>query len=131
MPYTIQPLDDFVEIQITGQPSMWELLNVLRQLRERDPRKKKPDVWIISEDTVFPLEWHTQIANTLQRLCLPDMAVGAKSAIVVCNEFQRAQFEMYRQQAQSLPFEVGVFKSRANALKWLVEDGALVDQDCK
>ena len=120
MPYKIEHKGGYVEVSLSGDPCQYELLEVLRQLRQRDPRKETPDLWVVADETVFPVEWHQPIAATVKGLCRKDM-VGARSAIVAPDRLHKAQLEMYRHQARHLPFELQIFTCRDEAGEWLIE----------
>lgn len=61
----------------------------------------------------------SEIAQEIRSLLTRDF-VGNKTAIVAAGEFQKAQLELYRLEASILPFEIRVFRSRDEAVKWLV-----------
>jgi aspartate aminotransferase len=48
--YRIEEKEDFVEVQLSGQTSSWEVLRAVRQLHERYPRKEVSDLWIVSDE---------------------------------------------------------------------------------
>jgi hypothetical protein len=45
--------------------------------------------------------------------------VGNKTALLVSGDLQRVAANMYRSDAADLPFEIEVFTSREDALRWL------------
>ena len=118
MPYKMQKIDGFVEVSVWGETSKWEMLEAVWELRLRDPCKKVSDLWIVSGECMVPFDEFPEIAETVQSLCTPGM-IGSKSAIVASDELQRAQLELYRAEAAILPFEIRVFRSRDDAVRWL------------
>ena len=118
MPYLIIENDGFVEVQVSGETSVQEILEVIRTLREKDPRKNKSDLWIVAENSIVPISTFSAIAQTVGSLCHPNMT-AKRTAIVVSNELHRAALDIYREEAQSLPFEIGSFTSRDEAVQWL------------
>ena len=120
MSYKIRPADGIVEIDIWGQTNKWEVLEVLGQLRARDPGKKVCDLWVVAEDTTLPVDAFYSVAETVKKLCTVDMVqAGCRSAILAANEFHKALLSMYLHEARELPFTVGVFTSRDDAMAWL------------
>ena len=105
MPFEIERGEDIVEVTVSGTPTRWELLEAFRELQQEDPRKEMPEVWTLAENTVFPIEWHTPAADAVKKLC-PSGMVGARSAVVACDRLQKAQIELYAQEARRLPFEI-------------------------
>jgi hypothetical protein len=118
MSYKIQEIDGYVEVSVWGETSKWEVLEIIRELQRRDPCKKVSDLWIVSGECMVPFTELSEIADAVKSLCTPNM-IGSKSAVVAANELQRMQLEMYRAEAAMLPFEIGVFKSREDAVQWL------------
>jgi hypothetical protein len=54
----------------------------------------------------------------LTRFLSNDM-MAKKSAIVVADYLQMAQARLYLEEAKSLPFEIGVYMTREEAIRWL------------
>jgi hypothetical protein len=118
MSYRIHTAVDFLEVELSGETSAGEVLGVIRELRLMDPRKEKSDLWMISPDSIVPVAAFTTIAESIARLCPADI-VGKRTAVVVQSRFQKAMLDIYRSEAEFLPFEVGVFDSREQAVEWL------------
>ena len=118
MPYRIHRSDGIVEVEVSGNTSVTELLSAVRELRAMDPRKEVSDLWTISEDIVVPFAEFSTIVANIKALCTSDM-VGCKTALVANGEFQRAVMDLYRSEAKALPFQIGVFASREQAIHWL------------
>ena len=118
MAYRIHEGDGFVEVQISEETSVEELLGVIRELRDRDPRKEISDLWSLSEDSIIPIASFASIVASVAPLCPRDI-VGRKTAVVASNELHRAVLDIYRAEAARLPFAIGVFTSREEAVHWL------------
>jgi hypothetical protein len=119
MAYQIEKKDGFFEVRISGETSKYEILEVIRELDRRDRGKKFPDLWLVAEESQVPLVHFSEIAQGIRSL-LPRDAVGNKTAIVAAGEFHKAQLEMYRDEASILPFEIRVFRSRDEAVEWIM-----------
>jgi len=120
MPYQIQIRDGIAEVTLSGETSVAEVLQAVGELRDRDPRKEGCDLWEISEECVVPIDAFPAIAGGIKSFC-PNGMVGNKTAFVANSEFQKSVMDMYRSEArkQKLPFEIGVFTSRDEAVRWL------------
>jgi hypothetical protein len=118
MPYRIQKTDGFVEIYLWGETSPGEVLVVLRRLHDLAPSKELSDLWIFSSECVIPCEAYQTIVKAAQSLCCTGM-IASRSAIVAADQFQKAQLELYLREAQNLPFEIGAFTERDEAVEWL------------
>ena len=119
MAYQIEKKDVFFEVHISGETSKDEVLEVIRELDRKDPGKKYPDLWLIAEESQIPYVHFIEVVQGIQSL-LPPGSVGNKTAIVAAGEFYKAQLEMYRSVASILPFEIRVFRSRDEAVKWIM-----------
>jgi predicted nucleotidyltransferase len=118
MPYRIELRDDIVEVYLWGRTSHVEVLNIIRELNARDPRKEQSDLWILAEDVVIAFQDFPAIAENVLDLLTPDM-VWKRSAVVASSATQQAFVELYKTQSRSLPYEIGVFTSRQEAVDWL------------
>jgi hypothetical protein len=118
MAYRIEPRDGYTSVLVWGTTSKRELLQALRELQRRDPVKAASDLWTIGRECVVPFAAFTEIVEAIRGFCVPGM-VGNRTAIIVADGFQRAQFELYRAEAADLPFEIGGFASEAEAVAWL------------
>ena len=118
MAYKIEAKDGYVEVQVTGRTTKHEIIEILRELSRRDPRKETPDLWLVESESQVPLADFIEIALAVGKL-LPPGIVGARSALVAADHFQMAEMQMYRLESSFLPFELGVFHTQAEALAWL------------
>jgi hypothetical protein len=111
------------EVRVWGDCSESELLGILTQLWEKDRGKHSSDLRIVAPGCLIPFGTYPRIVDRLRQFCQADqMTHGRRTAIVASDEFQKALLELYRIESQSLPFEVGVFMSRDEAVRWLRED---------
>lgn len=118
MAFRIEKTEDFIEVHLWGNAHESEVITILRKLHEMAPRKEISDLWLLSEEYVLPWDTFLPIVKEVTRLLSRDM-IAKKSAIVVANHFQMAQAELYLEEAECLPFEIGVFMTRDEAIKWL------------
>jgi predicted Fe-S protein YdhL (DUF1289 family) len=118
MPFRVSENDGLVEVHAWGDVSMAEVCMVLRELRQRDPHKERSDIWYISDASVIPIAAYAAIVEELKSMCGPETG-ASRSAIVVSNELQRAAMEIYKAEAVGLPWQIGVFRSRDEAVAWL------------
>ena len=124
MPYAIEEQDGRFEIQLWGATSKWEVLEIVYQLYRRDPRKRRGDLWFIRQSDAIPFVAYPEIVEAVQRLGASLETTGARSAVVTDDALQRAQLEMFRSAASGLPFEIGVFATREEAVRWLAAPAA-------
>ena len=118
MAFSIEKTEDFIEVHVWGEAQPGEVMAILHKLREMAPRKETSDLWVFPEEYVVPWDAFVTIVKEITGFVVPGM-VGKKTAIVVANNFQMAQGELYRKEAKALPFEIGVFMSRDEAMEWL------------
>jgi len=118
MAFRIEKTEDFIEVQIWGNADESEVVTILRKLHEMAPRKEISDLWLVSEECVVPWDCFLPIVKEITRLLSRDM-IANKTAIVVANHFQMAQAELYLEEAKCLPFEIGAFMTREEAIRWL------------
>ena len=118
MAYRIEKKDLIVEVNVWGQTSSREVLQIIKELQSKNPLRELPDLWIISELNGVFLDEFPDIVNMLSSLFLPNM-VASKTALVATSELVRAQLELYRMDAARLPFETQVFNNREDAVQWL------------
>jgi hypothetical protein len=118
MAHRIEKNEGLIEVHLSGEASLWEVLFVLRTLQQLAPRKEISDLWTISEEYVVPWNLFATIVRGIGRLIDHD-TLPTKSAIVVSNQVQLMQAKFYQQEAKVLPYETGVFLSRHEAVKWL------------
>ena len=110
--------DSIFEVHMWGQTSRWEIMEIIQQLQRKDPRKESCDLWIFSETDGVSLDEFPKIVKAVASLCSPDM-VANKTAFVASDAFLRSQLELYRAGAVGLPFEIRVFETKENAVRWL------------
>ena len=118
MAYQIENMAGFVEVRVSGETSKGEILAAIGDLHLNDREKAVPDLWIVAQESQVAFIYFSEIAQTVQRL-LPRGTVRSRSALVAAGAFQHAQFELYRAEASFLPFEIGIFHSRDEAIEWL------------
>ena len=118
MSYRIERRPHWIEVQVWGDVNKAEAMEAVRRLRSMDPHKRISDLWVVGEGCVIPLADYATIVASVRALCPADM-VGSKSAIVVHDQLQKAQMDIYRREAASLPFAIGVFLSKTDAEAWL------------
>jgi hypothetical protein len=118
MAYRIEEKNSIFEVYMWGQISRWEVLEIVRQMQHKDPRKESCDLWIFDEISGVSFDEFPGIVKAVAGLCSPDM-VGNKTALVVCDEFLKSQLELYRAAASGLPFEIRVFATQEEAHQWL------------
>lgn len=119
MPYKIQRNDEWVEIRLWGETAKDEILKIIHEINRQDPKKELSDVWIVDKESMVPFFAFREIAESVQLICEPGMA-GTKSAIVAGDEFHRAQIEMFQAEAKILPYPIGVFATRDEAIEWIL-----------
>ncbi len=121
MAYTIEQQSGFVEIKITGKTSKFEALDIIANLARMDPDKTVPDLWTVAPESQVPLVHFPDIVEAVIQL-LPKNTAPSRTALLVSDAFQNAKFELYRAEADSLPFSVRIFWSRDEAVEWLTGD---------
>ncbi len=117
MPYTITSHTDFIEVNLTGHASKWDVIQAVGELMVLDPRKEKPDLWTVADGCVIPLAEYPAIVEQLAPLYQKEIACP-KSAIVASSAVQRGLAELYKSEATVYPFDMRIFDSRAAALDW-------------
>ena len=117
MAYQIEKKDGFFEVNVSGETSKFEIIKILLELAFRNPEKKLPDLWAFSEASEVPFRQFSDIVQVIQHL-LPRDAAGNKTAIVAADAIQGGILELFRAEASSLPYEIGVFRSRDEAIEW-------------
>jgi hypothetical protein len=120
MAYQIEYKNGYCEVNVSGETSKAEVVQILRELAQRDPKKEIPDLWVVSPESQVPLVHFADIAKEVGRL-LPPGAAGSRSAIVAFGPFHKAQLDMYRYDAAAFPFEFRVFQYRQEAEAWLLD----------
>lgn len=120
MSFEIQRHEKFFEVSVFGTTSKLEILRILWDLKRRCPNKDVPDLWVIARESQVPFVHFTEIAKGVLKL-LPARVSGSKSAILAPDAFAEAQVQMYFAEASFLPFPMRVFRSREEAVRWLLE----------
>lgn len=118
MACAIEEKDGLVEVHVTGETTPHELVAAVREIQRRYPRKEVSDLWLLSKRSLVPFVAFRGIVDAIARFWRPGTA-ASPSAIVAEDEFQRAQLELFRAEASSLPYPMGVFASREQAVAWL------------
>ncbi len=118
MAIQIQAAGEFIEVTVTGEVSKWEIMDALGKLQKLDPRKARCDLWTLGPEVVIPFSEFASIIGMTLKLTTEDF-VGNKSAVVASDDFQRAEVDMYRMEAKTLPYPIGSFTSRDEAIAWL------------
>jgi hypothetical protein len=118
MAFRIEKTEDCIEVHLWGNGDQWEIMNILGQLREMAPRKEISDLWLVSKEYVVPWHAFSPIVKEVTRLLANDM-IANKTAIVVSDHLQMSQARLYLEEAKRLPFEIGVFITREEAMRWL------------
>lgn len=118
MPYSIHEEEGFVEVKVWDKTSIWDVLSALWELRRRDPHKKICDLWSFASGCVIPLVAFPKIIGMVLAIVPRDKS-GCRSALVVSDEIQMAEAQIYLHEARNLPFEIKAFLSRTSAVEWL------------
>jgi hypothetical protein len=119
MGYTIEKLDGFLEVRLSGKGSKLVLFKVIAELMRKDPKKKYPDLWIVDPGFQVPYVEYNGIARALSHVFTKSL-VSKKTAIVADNDFQKAQLELYRQElSHCLPINMRVFLTIEEAVVWI------------
>lgn len=126
MGYEIVAREQFVEVLLEGETSSFEVMRIVKELARRDPVKKMPDLWMVSGESQVPLPEFSDIARAVGSL-LPSTNGLQKTALVAAGELQKAELELYRSEADGLPFPIRVFRSRDRAVAWLTAGEAVQD----
>jgi hypothetical protein len=120
MSYEVLKNDGVIEVRLHGSGSTADVLEAFEAVHALSPRKTVSDVWVLAPEYVIPWDEYATIVFAVGARWTAD-SVPSRSAIVVANEFQRAQAEFYVQQARTLPFPIRVFARRDQAMAWLKE----------
>ena len=121
MPYRIEEVDSIFEVRLSNPTSQREILRAIGELAGKDQERTVRSL-VFSHGSPGEPEEFSEIVRVVKSLCPPDM-VGNKTALLVSGELQRVAAHMYRSDAADLPFEIEVFTSREDALRWL-KDGS-------
>lgn len=119
--YEIVSKETYVEVHASGTVSHWDLLKIIHQLHRDDPKKTKPDLWVLDENLEFSLYSFPPIIQGIAALIARNaVRNGCRSAILAADEFQKAKVEFYCTEAAAvLPFEIRAFTSCREAVDWL------------
>ena len=118
MAFRIEKAGDFIEVHLSGNGDKSEVVDILRKLYEMAPRKEISDLWLVSEEYVVPWDAFLPIVMEVTRFLSNDMITN-KTAIVVASHLQMAQGRLYLEEAKRLPFAIGIFMTRQEAIRWL------------
>ncbi len=118
MPYRIEKETDIHVVNIWGNTSKWEVIEAIGMLQQKDPTKSKPDLWILSDDLVLPYDAFSGIIEMINQP-RPEGFIGNKTAVVASSKIQLFMAETFSLESGSLPYSIGVFSSRNEAVEWL------------
>ena len=119
MGYTITKQDGFYEVQLSGHGSKAVFFKAMADLIRRDPKKKYPDLWIVAPEFQVPYVEFGRIAGALSHVFTKSL-ISKKTAIVVDNDIQKAQLELYRLElSRCLPIDMQVFRTNEAAIAWI------------
>ncbi len=118
MEYKIEKKETFFEINVSGEVSIFDILAIVEKLAGKDPGKHYPDLWIIAQEVEIPYSQFRSVAKSIEKLFVTP-PISDKTAIVAADYFQKAQLDMYRQEASNLPLDIQIFTSRDNAIAWI------------
>jgi hypothetical protein len=121
MAYRIDKHSGFFEVHVSGSTSRGEVIEIIRELAQKDPHKAMPDMWVVAPESQVPFVCYSDIVNDIKAM-FPAHTQGAPTAIVAPDGFQHARLEMYRSEATVLPYAMRVFDSRDEALSWIMEE---------
>ncbi len=119
--FTITQRETHTEVQLSGSGSHWDLLKIIHRLRQSDPQKEKPDLWVLATDLDVSLYSLSPLVQGILALMTRYgmLKKGCRSAILAADELQKAKMELYCAEASALPFEIQAFTARDKALDWL------------
>ena len=118
MPYKILSETSYQRVDLWGQATKWDVIQAILELRQKDPVKAKPDLWVLDEEVVVPLAEYGAMAATSTD-DLPADFRGAPTAVVVNNKLQYEMAKLYREQMKTAPFELEIFLDMASAEEWI------------
>lgn len=111
--------EGYLEVNIHSGFSKFDMLKIFGRLALLDPKKSLPDMWVLHDGAMLPFQDMKGIAEVVSK-GLPKNPKGSKSAIVVTDEFQRAQVELYIQETNVLNLEMRIFEDTGEAVDWLL-----------
>ena len=123
-PTKLRKKPDFFEVNISGPTSKYEMVEALGLLIRKNPGKTRPDLWTFSEETTMSLEIFSAVSESLS-YATPH-PVEPRSALLAANDFQKAQLLLFLPAVKHLPFEIDVFTSRDEALRWAAAIAAIL-----
>jgi hypothetical protein len=119
MGYTIEKLDGYLEVRLSGNGSKLVLFKVIAELMRKDPKKKYPDLWIVDQEFQVPYGEYSGIAKALSHVFTKSL-VPNKTAIVADNDFQKAQIELYGLElSRCLSINIRAFLTIEEAVAWI------------
>ena len=118
MAYEIEKRDGYHAVRVWGDTDQFELMQAVRDLSRSDPHKELPDVWLVAKESMVPFLDMPRVVHGLQRFFPSDM-VDNRTAIVAGDVFHKAQIEIFRREAASLPLDIRIFLSEDEALDWV------------
>jgi|GEM_PF-2819589 hypothetical protein len=117
MPHRVEDKNDHILVSLWGDATKWDVIEAVGKIRIINPRKARPDIWIVSEEVVIPMSEYVQIVEESLKE-FPEDFDGARSAIVVANEFQMEMVKLYKKELSSVPYEVALFRDIQEAVAW-------------
>jgi len=118
MGYEMEKRDGIFEVRLYGDISKFEIFMVIAELGRKDPGKKHPDLWIIGPEVQILYKYYKGISEMIGTAFVQPPE-SKRSAVVVADEFQRTQLEMYRLEASALPLDIQIFRSYEEAVAWI------------
>jgi hypothetical protein len=118
MGHEIQRRDGFIEVRLLGDVTKFEILLIIAKLSLMDPGKRCPDLWVLGPDVQIPYARVKGISDAIG-FAFAAPPKSRKTCIVVSDEFQREQCELYRQEAAALPLDMRIYLSYDDAVAWM------------
>ena len=119
MGYTIEKLDGFFEVRLSGPGSKFVIFKAIADLMRQDPKKEYPDLWIVAPEFQVPYSEFGGIIRALSYVFTLSL-VSKKTALVADNDFQAAELELYRKEiSHRLPIDMRVFRTLDAAATWI------------
>jgi len=117
MPHSVEDKQDYILVALWGEATKWDVIQAVGRIREINPRKERPDIWVVTEEVVIPMADYVSIVEKALS-AFPKDFEGARSAIVVANGFQLEMVKLYKKELSKVPYEVGLFLDLDEARAW-------------
>ncbi len=118
MSYKITKQDKYIEVSLLAGATKWDVIQAVGGLRQRNPLKEFPDVWILDEEVVIPFSDFENIMNR-SLVEFPKDMHRTPSAIVVQDAFQLEMARLYVAELAAVPYEIRVFTNKEEAVAWI------------